>query len=169
MSQIFKHFFYKGWTDPHPPDFVKNLDYSHKHVFKDLSFPFYFFDVNPCAAPRMTRSDKWKVDPNHSNPDKRQREPVRKYFSFRDAIRLQANLMGFTMKPELEALFLVPMPESWTKKKKEEMNYTPCQSKPDLDNLTKAVKDALCKEDNFVYKESTEKRWSYNGAVIIYK
>lgn len=169
MSTTFQHFFYKGWTDPSPPDFIKNLDKKNKDVFQGLTWPFYFFDVNPCPAPRMTRSDKWKVNPNHSNPEKRQREPVRKYFSFRDAIRLQANLMNFVMQPELDALFLVPMPDSWTKKKKEEMNYKPCQSKPDLDNLTKALKDALCKEDNFVYKESTEKLWSYYGAVIIYQ
>jgi Holliday junction resolvase RusA-like endonuclease len=43
----------------------------------------------------------------------------------------------------LSAQFDIPMPKSWSKKKRALMAGTPHTSKPDLDNLLKTVKDAL--------------------------
>jgi Holliday junction resolvase RusA-like endonuclease len=61
------------------------------------------------------------------------------------------------------------MPDSWSKKKKANMNGMPCESKPDTDNITKAVKDTLRKEDGDIWWEKAEKRWAYKGSIIIFK
>tara|TARA_R110001599_G_scaffold130235_4_gene305325 strand:+ start:77 stop:574 length:498 start_codon:yes stop_codon:yes gene_type:complete len=130
---------------------------------------FYMFDICPVSAPRMTQSDRWKVNPEHPDINKRQRPSVTRYFNYRDVLKLQANSMNFKMIDVLDVLFLIPMPKSWSNKKKAAMNALPCKVKPDTDNLTKAIKDTFCKEDSHIWRETAEKRWSYCGAVIIFQ
>jgi Holliday junction resolvase RusA-like endonuclease len=60
------------------------------------------------------------------------------------------------------------MPNSWTEKKKKRMNGLHCKVKPDTDNITKAVKDALKKQDSEVWYEKAEKRWAFKGSILIY-
>ena len=130
---------------------------------------FYLFEINPMGAVRMTRSDKWKTNINHINPLKRQRKAVHKYFTFKTTIQLQAKSMGYNLGETLEAVYVIQMPNSWSKKKKERMNGLPCKVKPDTDNITKAIKDALKVNDSDVWYEKAEKRWGYKGAIIIYE
>lgn len=44
--------------------------------------------------------------------------------------------------------FYVPMPQSWRKKKRQEMIYTVHQSTPDLDNYLKQLYDAIMPRKN---------------------
>jgi Holliday junction resolvase RusA-like endonuclease len=135
----------------------------------DHSREFYLFDVIPFGAVRMTRSDKWKTNPNHLDPNKRQRKSVKTYFDFKNLLVLQANNMKFEIGEYLDAVYFIPMPNSWSEKKKERMNGLPCKVKPDTDNITKAVKDALKKNDSDIWWERAEKRWAYKGSIIIFK
>jgi Holliday junction resolvase RusA-like endonuclease len=135
----------------------------------DHSRRFYLFDVIPMGAPRMTQSDKWKTNPNHPDPLKRQRKSVTQYFAFKQLLQLQANKMRFELGNALDAVYLIPMPNSWSNKKKERMNGLPCEVKPDTDNITKAVKDTLRKNDSDIWYEKAEKRWAYNGSIIIFQ
>jgi Holliday junction resolvase RusA-like endonuclease len=135
----------------------------------DYSRRFYLFDVIPVGAVRMTQSDRWKTNPNHTDPKKRQRKAVTQYFNFKNSLTLQANLMGFELGQCFDAVFLMPMPDSWSAKKKERMNGMPCEVKPDTDNITKAIKDALRKNDSDIWYEKAEKRWAYKGSIIIYQ
>lgn len=135
----------------------------------DYSRRFYLFDVIPFGAVRLTQSDKWKTNPNHLDPKKRQRESVTRYYAFKDAIRLQANMMKLELADAFEAVYLIPMPDSWSDKKKERKNKTICQVKPDTDNITKAIKDTLKKSDSSVWCENAQKRWAYHGSIIIYQ
>lgn len=129
---------------------------------------YYIFDVVPMGAVRMTQSDRWKKDPNHIDPRKRQRGAVGKYFAFKTLLQLQAKQFNFELGQIFEAVYLIPMPSSWSAKKKEAMNGKPCLTKPDTDNITKAIKDALRTEDGDVWWEKAEKRWAYKGSIIIY-
>jgi Holliday junction resolvase RusA-like endonuclease len=117
----------------------------------------------------MTQSDKWKTNPNHLDPNKRQRKEVTQYFAFKDALVLQANKMKFELKTTLDAVYFTPMPDSWSKKKKERMNGFPCKVKPDTDNITKGIKDALKKSDSEVWFEKAEHRYAYHGSIIIFE
>jgi Holliday junction resolvase RusA-like endonuclease len=135
----------------------------------DTSREYYLFDVIPMGAVRMTQSDRWKTNPSHPDPKKRQRKSVASYFAFKSVLKLQANLMNYKLTDVLDAVYFIPMPDSWSNKKKEQMNGMPCHSKPDLDNITKAVKDCLLEEDSGVWYEKAEKRWAYKGSIILYQ
>lgn len=135
----------------------------------DYSRQFYLLDVIPMGAVRMTKSDTWKTNPNHPDPKKRQRKSVKEYFNFKNAITWEAKSLNFELKTTLDVLFLIPMPNTWSKKKKEKMNGLPHKQKPDTDNLIKAVKDALKKDDSDVWLEKAEKRWAYKGSIIIFE
>lgn len=130
---------------------------------------YYVFLVNPMGAVRMTQSDRWKTNPNHQDPKKRQRDSVRRYFKYKSDLQLQAKNMKYAMGDTLEAVFFLPMPKSWSAKKKLSMEGQPCKVKPDLDNITKGIKDALLLNDSNVWFEKVEKRWSYEGCILIYQ
>lgn len=136
----------------------------------DYSRRFYVFDVVPVGGVRMTQSDKWKTNPNHPDPKKRQRPEVTRYFAFKNAIRQQADQMGFELQGFLEIIFCVPMPSSWSNKKKNQMNRMPVKVKPDVDNYLKGFMDAMKKEDGFVWKvKEMDKRYAERGSIIVYQ
>ncbi len=63
-------------------------------------------------------------------------------------------------------IFCIPMPQSWSKKKREQMEGQPHQQTPDLDNLCKGVLDALCAEDKHIHFIGTLKKvWSEAGSI----
>lgn len=133
----------------------------------DYSRKFYLFDVVPIGAVRMTKSDTWKLNPNHPNPKLRQRKAVQKYFTFKTLITLQANQMRYVLGQTLDIVFLLPMPSSWSDKKKEAMNGMPCKVKPDIDNLVKSL-DCLNRQDQEIWILKAQKYWAYKGSIIIY-
>lgn len=57
------------------------------------------------------------------------------------------------------------MPDSWSQKKKDKMENTYHQARPDIDNLLKAFLDCLADEDKKVCKVVIEKRWSTTGKI----
>jgi Holliday junction resolvase RusA-like endonuclease len=63
--------------------------------------------------------------------------------------------------------FFIPMPKTWSKKKRDLMRLQPHQQTPDVDNLLKAVLDATHKQDCAVWSLWAEKRWSDYGAIVI--
>jgi Holliday junction resolvase RusA-like endonuclease len=134
----------------------------------DQARRFFLFDLVPISAPRMTQSDRWRLNPEHPDINKRQRPVVTKYFAYKNNLVLQGKIMKFEIKPVLDVLFIMPMPNSWSAKKKERMNGLPCKVKPDTDNLIKAIKDTFCKNDSHIWKETAEKRWGFKGSVIIF-
>jgi Holliday junction resolvase RusA-like endonuclease len=111
------------------------------------------YNITPVSKPRMTRSDKWK-----------KRACVEKYRSFKDEVRLKQVTL-----PEsgYHVIFVLPMPKSWSKKKKKEMYYQPHQQRPDKDNLEKALLDALFQEDSHIWDGRTTKMWGKFGGIII--
>lgn len=114
------------------------------------------FAVTPCPAPRMTKADAWK-----------QRPCVLRYRTFRDQIRTEARRLGYTLQPAVSVTFYLPMPRSWSQRKREAMNGRPHQQRPDLDNLIKALLDALDSEDGFVWRVEAHKRWASEGQIEI--
>jgi len=120
--------------------------------------PMLIFKGEIMAKPRMTRSDKWK-----------ERIATSKYWAFKDHLTLQANIQGFTLGNRVSIKVDLPMPKSWSKKKREEMNFQPHQQKPDIDNIIKSVQDILMKEDSTIYEVCAVKRWTSKseGLLII--
>jgi Endodeoxyribonuclease RusA. len=119
----------------------------------------YTFDIAPVSKPRMVRSDKWK-----------KRAVTDSYWAFKAELKLRANLAGLkTLPSEIQSLlFIVPMPDSWSERKKEDYDGMPHAQRPDIDNLTKAVFDCMCVEDSHIWKiGSLTKIWGRIGQLII--
>lgn len=77
------------------------------------------YKITPCPKPRMTARDKWK-----------QRPPVLRYRAFKDEVRAK----GLSVPTSgAHVRFILPMPKSWSKKRKTEMNGRAHQQKPDVD------------------------------------
>lgn len=144
--------------------------YEHPFLLPDGSYidVLYSFDIDPVSAPRMTQSDKWKLDPNHNDHLKRQRKPVEKYFKFKKELLSLCALNGYNLTERLNILFVVPMPDSWSKKKRLEMINKPHKQRPDRDNYLKAFQDAFSGDDGHVWDGRTIKVWGNKGRIIIF-
>ena len=109
--------------------------------------------IDPVPKPRMTQRDKWAKRPS-----------VLRYRDFCDKLRQHNAILNASGS---EIIFVIPMPKSWSEKKKAEMAHKPHQQRPDIDNLVKAVLDALHDEDCHIWSITATKIWGYCGEVII--
>lgn len=112
------------------------------------------YPISPFPKPRPRRSSRHGKIHTYTPPA---------YKKFKaDCQRL---LMSCTETPVF--VFWIPMPPSWSKKKKREMFGTPHRQTPDLDNLEKAVLDAIFSDDSKVWAMLAYKYWGYDGAIDI--
>jgi Holliday junction resolvase RusA-like endonuclease len=103
----------------------------------------------PMGKPRMTQRDKWK-----------QRDCVMRYRSWADVARFEAGSVPPAEQVErLDWVAYFEPPPSWSKAKKAEAIGQLHRSKPDRDNIDKAVLDALFKSDSGIAVGTLEKRW----------
>lgn len=117
------------------------------------------FDVLPVAKPRMTRRDKWAKRP-----------VVVRYFDYCNKLKWLAGQNGYILTESLSLKFVIPMPKSWSQKKRLEMDGQGHTQTPDLDNLIKGFKDALAKNDSYVYEyDFMRKEWGEFGSIEILK
>ena len=108
--------------------------------------------ITPVPTPRMTRADRWKKRP-----------AVLRYWAFADELRLKMpkiDLNHYTLT------FGIPMPKSWSKKKKLELDGKPHKQRPDIDNLCKSVLDALYLDDSHIHDIALKKIWSTKGFIL---
>tara|TARA_R110000737_G_scaffold315552_1_gene325584 strand:- start:39 stop:536 length:498 start_codon:yes stop_codon:yes gene_type:complete len=114
-------------------------------------------NIIPVAKPRMTQSDKWKKRP-----------ATDKYWKYKKELNTLCYICRWTPKEVLDIRFIIPMPISWSKKKKEKYDGQPHKQRPDLDNLVKAFKDALLIEDSHVHTYGNiTKKWGRKGQIIV--
>jgi len=105
--------------------------------------------ITPQPKPRMVKSDKWK-----------QRPAVLNYWRFKQELNLKAPNLKEEIGNRLTVVFGMPIPKSWSKKKKAELESRPHQQKPDIDNLCKAILDCAMIEDSHIYQIKAIKIWS---------
>lgn len=110
------------------------------------------FYINPIPKPRMTRADRWKKRPC-----------VIKYWEYKDKLKELLKLYKVEIDDVIKVKFGVPMPKSWSKKKKKEMQEKPHQQRPDVDNLVKGLMDSLFQEDSHIHTIEAKKVWSDTG------
>ncbi|MDF7650772.1 RusA family crossover junction endodeoxyribonuclease [Erwiniaceae bacterium L1_54_3] len=113
------------------------------------------YDILPMGKPRMTQRDKFTRRPE-----------TNRYWAFKAEVRLR----GVSV-PEsgCRITFVLPMPDSWSKKKRAEHIGRPHQKKPDVDNLHKALMDALFDDDCIVWDARITKIWGEKGQIKIEK
>jgi len=110
------------------------------------------YPLTPHSKPRMTQRDKWKGRP-----------VVLSYFAFRDAVRA----LNVELPIPCKVTFYVPMPSSWSAKKRLAMLGEPHQSKPDIDNFLKGLLDAVFEDDSAVWSIWAEKRWRDTPGIYV--
>jgi Holliday junction resolvase RusA-like endonuclease len=121
----------------------------------------YEFNINPIGKPRMTQRDKWLNPP---------RKPILMYRLAKHGMEAYALQHNYTLGEVINVKFVLPMPDSWSGKKKERTNGQPHQSKPDIDNLLKFIMDALLPNgDQLVHTVTATKVWGYEGKIIFYE
>ena len=109
--------------------------------------------IDPTPAPRQSRRDKW--DPS---------EAVQRYRAFKDLVKIHA----VDVKPSRQhIIFHVAMPKSWSKKKRHIFNGQPHTHKPDVDNLLKALLDAIFGDDAHIWDIRASKLWAEQGMIVI--
>ncbi len=110
------------------------------------------YDIKPVPKPRMTQSDKWQKRPC-----------VVRYWEFKDEV----NRLNMEVDSNQHIHFIIAIPKSWGKKKKLTMAGKPHKQKPDIDNLTKALLDAIHKEDAHIYDVRASKWWGEKDCIAI--
>jgi Holliday junction resolvase RusA-like endonuclease len=100
----------------------------------------------------MTQSDRWK-----------KRDCVIRYRNFKDQCRAH----GVNVPESASVEYTIPMPASWSQKKREQMRGKPHRQRPDLDNLDKALLDAVLTEDSHIWQLHSRKVWGDTGQIYI--
>ena len=85
---------------------------------------------------------------------------LEKYNKYKIDLASEAKRKKFVLPPVGASItFFIPVPVSWSKKKKALHHGRFHQSKPDIDNLQKAFLDSLMAEDKQVAHLEVQKRW----------
>ena len=112
----------------------------------------------PLGKPRMTRRDKWK-----------QRSNVMRYRDWADHARaVLPKLPSVDQVDDLSWTAYFEPPASWSKKERLAAIEMPHRSKPDRDNIDKAILDVLFpKADSAIYRGTIEKLWDWEARIEI--
>ena len=113
--------------------------------------------ISIMAKPRMTRRDKFPPP----------RPCVKKYWKFKDELIACAEKENFVLGGKVYMEFHLPMPKSWSKKKKIQMLGECHMSKPDLDNCIKSVGDCLKDDDQTIHEIIAKKFWSEESTLVL--
>lgn len=129
-----------------------------------------FIPVFPSTHVRVNRKELWmltKTDEYMAELDEkkllekgkkggalRRKRQLEVNFAHKQELRSWAEATGFKMPHGYFAVwYLVPMPPSWRKKKRDAMRGQPHQNTPDFDNFTKQLFDAIMPRRNRVSGE----------------
>lgn len=104
--------------------------------------------VEPMGKPRMTQRDKWMKRPC-----------VMRYRAMADVLKREFQDDDLDDAICLSFECFISMPKSWSKKKKTKMSGQLHRQKPDLDNITKGLYDAILQEDCKVAMGCFKKMW----------
>jgi len=112
------------------------------------------YPIAPVPKPRMTRRDRFDPKP-----------AVQRYWAFKNECRLRKLHVPCA---GAEIHFVVPMPKSWSTKKRAQMLGWKKETVPDLDNYLKAVGDAVYDDDSAIWHfNGLSKTWGEAGAIIV--
>ena len=85
---------------------------------------------------------------------------LERYNQYKIDLSAEAKRKNFVMPPVGASItFFIPVPPSWSNKKKKLHHGRFHQSTPDLNNLTKALEDGLLSEDKQMAHYELSKRW----------
>lgn len=111
------------------------------------------FPIVPVPKPRMTSGRGTQHTP-----------AAERYWAFKDEVRLRK----LSLIPGDGVTFILPMPKSWSKRKKLAICGEPHMNKPDISNLLKALEDAIYEDDSGLWwYRGMMKVWGLEGRIVI--
>lgn len=121
-------------------------------------------NITPQTHVRTTQGDRiyFRIPREKLHPAGRKRlERIERYNQYKIDLLTLCKSKGFTLPCQgLCITYYIPVPKSWSGKKKRLYHGTLHQSTPDIDNLVKATFDSLVREDKYVgHLGSLCKRW----------
>lgn len=121
-------------------------------------------NISPQSHCRATQGDRifFQIPREKLKPDGLRRlERLERYNAYKVGLLAEAKQKGFTIPAAgLSVTFYLPMPKTWSKKKKKQLHGFLCQSRPDIDNLIKSFCDSLTPEDKYIANLTATKRWA---------
>lgn len=133
-------------------------------------------NITPQGTVRTTAGMIKRIKYKLYGPDDKKALRVIDYLQYKQAISWETKVQTQHKDPwtgpiELNLTCFIPMPDSWSEKKKRTMDGQRHTQKPDRDNLEKGVCDALnkivWKDDGQVCDGRTSKFWSRSGRLEI--
>jgi Holliday junction resolvase RusA-like endonuclease len=121
------------------------------------------FNITPQTNVRATQGDRilFRIPREKLRPAGFSRLlRLEKYNDYKVSLSALSKQHKFTIPEQgVHIIFYIPVPKTWKKYKKDEMHMKLHQSKPDIDNLVKAVFDSLFSEDKYIADFRATKRW----------
>lgn len=121
------------------------------------------FNITPQTNVRATQGDRilFRIPREKLRPAGLSRLlRLEKYNEYKVSLSALSKQHKFTIPEQgVHIIFYIPVPKTWKKYKKDEMHMKLHQSKPDIDNLVKAVFDSLFSEDKYIADFRATKRW----------
>jgi Holliday junction resolvase RusA-like endonuclease len=132
-----------------------------------MSLAFTYLGT-PIGKPRMTQSDKWRRPP---------RPEVARWFDFKTGFWSAAIEAGYRPQIDVilsvEATARIKFPKSYSRPLKNRLREQNHDEKPDVDNIQKAIADALTENDAKIYRSNVIKLWadaeSLEVTLLIYR
>ena len=121
-------------------------------------------NITPQTHVRTTQGDRWyfRIPEDKLRPSGLARKKrIEKYNQYKIDLLALCKAARFTIPEQgLCVAFFLPVPKTWSNKKKRLYHGTLHQSTPDLDNLLKALFDSLLVEDKAIgHLGEISKRW----------
>ena len=128
-------------------------------------------NITPISHLRTTQGDRiyFRIQREKLRPEGLKRLlRIERYNNYKIELLAEAKRKGFVLPPSgLSVTFYFPLPKTWSKKKRKEMDGQPHKSKPDLDNLIKALGDAIYLDDSELWNYAATKIWGDFGQIRI--
>lgn len=135
----------------------------------------FFYPITAIAKPRMTRADaitmsKMRGRRRLSEKEQKRANILGAWLSFVDEVKLRRVVVP---ESNSRVVFLMPMTKGWTKAKRDKMRGRPHRGKKDkarkndVDNLLKALLDAVYGDDSGVWDIRPTKIWWDTGGIFI--
>lgn len=120
-------------------------------------------NITPQTNVRATQGDKvfFRIPRENLRPPGLKRlKRLERYNQYKVDLRACALEKRFEIQPQgCSFRFYIPMPKTWSKKKRAIMHFKLHQQKPDIDNLMKAVFDSMLSEDKGIAHFEAVKFW----------
>lgn len=120
-------------------------------------------NITPQTHVRVTAGDKvfFRIARKNLRPSGLKRLlRIERYNNYKVSVCALAKEQQFTMPAQgCRIYFYLPLPQSWSQKKKTQYHFSIHQRQPDIDNLTKALMDGLMVEDKHIAHLQVAKFW----------